>query len=95
MRATNMTFTQTMPVTKQAVSEDIIYKEEDKNAQYVAVTLEYKDADGNVLATKREEIIGEYFQLLMSEAPDFAPGKPANEYREQDLYYVIDMIRSR
>lgn len=37
---------------------------------------------------------GDKYALLMSESPEFAPGKPVNEYREIDLWHIIDLIRS-
>jgi hypothetical protein len=95
MRPSHLSFTVTTPQVVQSVSEEIQSIEESKLDQYVSVGLVYKDAGGNTIGNKVEYINGDDYLLLMSESPAFAPGKPANEYREQDLFYVIDMIRSR
>lgn len=59
----------------------------------IAVTINLKNKNGDVVKTESYEIIGEHYDLLMSESPGFADGKPANEYRESDLWYIIDMLR--
>lgn len=35
------------------------------------------------------------YDLLMSANPDFAPKKPANLYRIEDLWHFVDLIRER
>ncbi len=34
---------------------------------------------------------GEWYDLLMSESPDWAPGKPAGSFREADVFQVLDL----
>lgn len=58
----------------------------------VDVTVGYYNSDYKLIATKAFFINGQLYDKLMSESPDFAPGKPLNEYREQDLWFIIDQL---
>lgn len=95
MRTTNRTFVQ--PITRKeelvATSEEIFTINEHKGARTIEVSVAFKAADGSVLGYEHHHISGAHYDSLMSEAPVYAPGKPKNEYREIDLWYVIDLIR--
>lgn len=54
------------------------------------VTISYLSDTGRELDTKRVLIQGTYYDALMSEFPEFSPTKPAHEYREVDLWFIID-----
>ena len=77
-----------------ATKEELIYIGENKELGIVECTIHYKDVDGNVIGNEFVEITGEKYGLLMSASPSFAPSKPENEYREEDLWYIIDLIRT-
>jgi hypothetical protein len=62
-------------------------------AKMVNVDLAYMTSDNEILDTKSFQITGEKFDLLMSESPEFAIGKPKDDFRRADLRYVIDLIR--
>ena len=96
MRTSNKEFQKadTVITTKQAVSEEITAIKELKPSKYVEVTTDFKDSTGAVIHTDTTIIRDEKYDLLMSESPPFAPGKPALEYREVDLWHIIDMIRA-
>lgn len=72
--------------------EDFIEIYETKLLKKIDVRIGYFDKDNNLLDGVNTAITEGYYDLLMSESPDFAPGKPLNEYRETDLWHVIDLI---
>jgi hypothetical protein len=54
---------------------------------------EVLDDDGNVVRPGRPAITD--YTDLMSANPTWAPGKPADTFRFDDLWHFIDMIRER
>lgn len=83
-----------VPVTELATGEELLTIAEDKQLGQVVVTVGYKNAEGTILGTEELAITGDNYELLTAESPSFTPGKPANEYREADLWYIIDKMRS-
>ena len=81
-------------ITDIAIAEELVVISEDKPNQTVFVQVSYKNSAGDELSRENYTITGSSYALLMAENPDFAPGKPANEYREADLWYVIDLMRN-
>lgn len=79
-------------VVKAAVSEEIQSIYEHKVDKFVNVTTILRDAEGAPVRTRVHEIVGSFYDMLMSGLPDYAPGKPAHEYRESDLWHVIDLM---
>ncbi|CDN44187.1 hypothetical protein [Paenibacillus sp. P22] len=79
-------------VAKPIRYEDIRTTFLNKNEQYVVVEIALLDENQVIATTKRYEITGDDYNLLMSASPDFALGKPAGEFREVDLWYIIDQI---
>ncbi|WP_127532736.1 hypothetical protein [Paenibacillus kobensis] len=79
-------------VTKDIETEEIQTIAENKVLQRVELTIAYRTSNGEVAKVDYVLIDGDYYTLLMSESPAFAPGKPANEYREIDLWYIVDQI---
>lgn len=67
---------------------------EQKPNRFVAVDVALLGEQDKIIKHEHYEIEGEKYNLLMSESPSFAQGKPANEYRESDLWYIIDLIRA-
>jgi hypothetical protein len=94
LRLTNKIITKTeiVPVTKTAVKEELSEIYENKTNQVINVTISYFDANGDDIDFKQLAIEGDDYYLLMSANPTFAPEKPENEYREVDLWYIIDQI---
>jgi hypothetical protein len=80
-------------VNKLATTEELVSIMETKLNRLVQVRVHIKDGHGEVIQNEAFDISDENYDLLMSESPSFAPGKPLNEYREQDIWHVIDLIR--
>lgn len=97
MRTVNKEITKTRANTYSvtATTEKIISINENKSSKLVHVLTQYEDSDGNVLSQNNVVITGDDYDLLMQAGPDYAPQKPLNEYRETDLFHLIDLIRSR
>lgn len=95
MRTCNkeVTIVNTVEENVSVNNEEIININENKTLKMITVTINYL-ADST--SVKQENIIisGDNYDSLMSENPSFAPGKPENEYREADLWYIIDLIRN-
>nr|WP_156736281.1 hypothetical protein [Mycobacterium sp. E3298] len=83
---------QEVETTITAEHEEITAILEDKTVRKVSVMILYTRGDGSEIETKTYDIVGGNYGLLMSESPDFAPGKPLNEYREDDLWYIIGLM---
>lgn len=83
---------ETVKTIKTATQEELVVISEDKKMKNIFLKIELKDADNRVIQTKEIYIAGDYYVLLMSESPSFAIGKPANEYREEDLWYIVDLM---
>ncbi|SDW21872.1 hypothetical protein [Paenibacillus sp. PDC88] len=85
-------------VTKSVQSNVVVSYEtleeiyESKPSSRIDVRIGYYSENGELLRTQSITISGDNYMLLMSESPKFAPGKPANEYREADLWHVVDNI---
>lgn len=96
MRATSIDvqLSKAITVTDQATSENIVSIYERKRAGDILVGVEYINAAGDVIKEGTYEIRGDKYELLMSANPPFAPNKLRNEYREEDIWYVIDQIRA-
>ncbi|CQR74168.1 hypothetical protein SOV_22950 [Sporomusa ovata DSM 2662] len=95
MREVNKTVnvTKTVQEAIAIVKEDIISIAEDKANKHIHVKINLVDVSGNIVMSEEYGIDGDDYTLLMSANPDFAPNKPENEYREADLWYIIDLIR--
>ncbi|ASS66542.1 hypothetical protein [Paenibacillus sp. RUD330] len=70
----------------------IIY--ENKDTQTVDVTVGFFDENEVNVGGKRYVITGNYYALLMAANPPYSPNKQKNEYREADLFYIIDLMDS-
>lgn len=81
-------------VDKMASIEEITLINENKSLEEIEVMVKYKDISGNVIGNDRYYIKEDNYTLIMSQSPNFAPNKPINEYREIDLWYIIDLIRN-
>jgi len=77
-----------------ATSEEFSTILENKSNQYIAVTVNQKDLNNRVLLSYKYTIDGDKYAQIMSANPPFAPEKPANEYRESDLWHMVDLIRT-
>lgn len=73
--------------------EEIISILDDKTNKHIHVKINLVDASSNTVLIEEYGIDGDKHSLLMSANPSFAPNKPENEYREEDLWYIIDLIR--
>lgn len=76
-----------------ATKEEILRINENKINANIEVEVALKTDNDEVLQVMTYYIVNDKYELLMSESPEFAEGKPANEYREIDLWYIIDLIR--
>ncbi|MDF2791150.1 MAG: CampHawk [Neobacillus sp.] len=91
----NIIIKQVVENTILATEESILIINENKGQKYIYVETAYIDQNGDQISTTNNKITGDLYDLLMSQSPDFAPNKPLNEYREVDLWYIIDQIRSQ
>lgn len=87
-------FYEQVKVTKMAINKQLSQITEDKINRNIIVNIHYLDSENNLISGERIVIEGKNYDLIMSVNPDFAPGKRENEYREDDLWYVIDKIKS-
>lgn len=74
--------------------EDFLAITEDKVSRIISLDIGLYDQEGVLVTTEFLKVVGDHYDVLMSESPPFAPGKPANEYREVDLWYIVDQVRS-
>ena len=84
-----------MEETIYLTGEEITVINEYKELGTISIVVSYKTSDGITISKDDYQISGEDYDLLMSQSPDFAPGKPENEYREVDLWFIIDLIREQ
>lgn len=77
-----------------ATREDIVVKNTNKEMKLIYVEVSFTKEDGTELNRDKLTITGENYDLLMSESPEFAPNKPINDFREEDLFYIIDKMRA-
>ncbi|MFB9324287.1 hypothetical protein, partial [Cryptosporangium minutisporangium] len=91
MRVSNKEITVVRSVTSKipAATEHLTSINNYKEARTLVATVKYHDRDDLEIGQRTWYITGENYDLLMSESPDFAPGKPENEYREVDIWYII------
>lgn len=82
-------------VLAQQTHEDIVSTSYDKILQKLELTVQLYRADGSLINTESYVIEGEDFTFLMSADPAFVEGKLENEYRESDLWCMVDRIRER
>lgn len=94
MRAINKEFLQTKVVTSNVIAnnESINYISENKTDKVISLEVVYK-RDEEIVSSEFYQINDNMYDLLMSESPPFAVGKPKNEYREIDLWHIIDLLR--
>lgn len=94
MRSINksVTINQETVTAINIVRQQIVMINENKNNKIIEVVVESYDIEGHLADSQFIKISSDMYDLLMSESPDFAPGKPIDEYRESDLWYIIDMI---
>jgi hypothetical protein len=88
----SITYEKKQIINDIAVKEDVVSITEDKINKRIDVCTALKNADEEVVGEKAYTIAGDKYDLLISANPSFAPNKPENEYREIDLWYVIDLI---
>lgn len=78
----------------QSFSEEIVRISENKTDKTIEVLIVFNDNNGNIIDRESVVIKNENYELIMSAFPVFAPSKPANEYREKDIWYIIDQMRA-
>lgn len=96
MRESNRQFIQKKIVEEivTASKEDLKVVNKNKEDKVIDIIVAFKDSSGSLLGEENLFITGDHYELLMSENPEFAPNKPLNDFREDDLWYIIDMIRN-
>lgn len=77
----------------EAIREEIFSINEYRLNNKIEVNIAFIDKEGKILGYEHYSIHENNYNLLMSENPTYAPDKPANEYRTEDLWHVIDLIR--
>ena len=97
MRTTNRTVDKltTITVTEVGITEEFIYRQ-DFPLQKLYMTRTRLLNDNNEMVEEQDiNITGDDYDLLMSQSPEFSPGKVAGDCREEDVWYMVDLIRSR
>lgn len=89
-----VTSTEIKSVNTVAVKEAIISVCEYRQAGFIGVTVAKYGINNDNVANENYVIKGDNYEILMSANPSFAPQKPADEYRDDDLWYIIDKIRN-
>jgi len=88
---TIQTTTETV-VNSTAVTEEITNIIRNLSMKVVNVQVTYYDSSGNALSYENYNISGDNYTLLMSESPSWASGKPSGEYRQDDLWFLMDYM---
>ncbi len=84
-------------IPSQTVIEEISAIEEYVSASFIRVSVGVVDGNGKFVMPqqfRQYEIKGDNFAELMSASPSWAPNKPSNTYRNDDLWIFIDRIRN-
>ena len=81
-------------VAEMATAEQIVNIFEDKRSKVISIVVALTNVESEFIYEEHYEIKSDHYELLMSEYPDFAPSKPKNEYREEDIWHFVDLIRS-
>ncbi|MBP2644069.1 MAG: hypothetical protein H6Q67_1956 [Firmicutes bacterium] len=74
--------------TVNATAVDLIKIVENSANSTVGVTCQYTLSDSTT-TTKNYTIASDNYTLLMSANPSWATGKPANEWRKEDVWFLI------
>lgn len=82
----------TQTVTKVATKQDFSYINKNKELRLINFEVISLSDDGEILERKAYQLNDADYDLIMSDSPDFAPGKPVNDFREADLFYMIDKL---
>lgn len=95
MSISNKVFNLSKTIIEQRIANrrEVIIKTNNRDSGIYEVTINYYDSQG-FIASVFITIFGEYYDLLMSQSPEFAPGKPENECRDEDIFYVLDKMES-
>lgn len=95
MRSVNyeLTYKKETEVTNTIIKEELINISENKIDKTIELTINKYDDSDCIAGVEYVNIVGDNYDLLMSANPTFAPNKPENEYREEDLWYIIDVIK--
>lgn len=73
-------------------NEEIVSIHESKDSQQISIKINYLDSNNVSIGEDYVYVGGNDYTLLMSANPTFAIQKPANEYREIDLWFMLDYI---
>jgi len=84
----SFTTTTETTTTVTATAVDILSIFDDVGTSTVQVVCHFTLSDSTTMV-KTYLIAGSYFTLLMSAAPSWAIGKPANDYRKEDIWWII------
>lgn len=82
-------------VLAEQTHEDIVSTSYDKISQRLQLTVHLYRVDESLINPESYVIEGEDYIFLMSTNECFEPGKEENQYREIDLWCMVDRIRER
>lgn len=95
----NITEQFSVPVSKkvemlvEATREAFLIISENKVLKEIFLTIGIYDAAGGLLRKDQYLISGKHWDVLMASSPPEFLSKPENEYRESDLWHIVDLIR--
>lgn len=75
--------------------EDIVSTSHDKISKKLSLTVHLYREDQSFINGESYVIEGGDYAFLMSDDPAFAEGKMADDYREVDLWCMVDKLRER
>lgn len=83
----------TTTVRDIAVKEDFQYINHYKSNSYAEISTVFFNDKDEPIQHNYYEITGELYELLMSDSDMFPPGKIKGEFRDEDLWCIVDKIR--
>lgn len=85
-------------IVQQIISEDIRYYEHSIGGNVKVLVQKYTVENNEIIpldSSNMYMIHGIDYEELMKANPVWAPTKPAGVFRKEDLWHIVDLIRSR
>jgi hypothetical protein len=79
-------------VPEKTVQEEMISMTVDFNSEIISLIMGELDSDGKVVSHRVVNLDQQAYGMLMAESPEWAKGKPANDFRRTDVVKVMDLL---
>ncbi|GKU81191.1 hypothetical protein [Niallia sp. NCCP-28] len=93
MRTVDVQVTLNKPVLVHFTKEELKVKMIDYDNKRVTVITRYLNDEGETSEDQSTIFEDEEYELLMSQSEEFPLGKPLNDCREEDVFYMLDKKR--